>query len=184
VTELLVDEIDSALGPIVLVAGAGRLLAMDYGDCPDRMMRLLTARAGAVRLTRAPDPFGLSARVRAYLAGDLRAVDSIPVDTGGTPFQRRVWSALRDIPAGTLVTYTDLARAAGRPAAVRAAGAANGRNPVAIVVPCHRVVATDASLTGYAGGLWRKRWLLHHEGALPLAARPARRPGAAAAGAL
>ena len=100
-------------------------------------------------------------------SGDLAVIDDIPVETGGTPFQRRVWSALRRIPAGSTVAYGDLARDVGRPAAPRAVGAVNALNPVAIVLPCHRVIGRDASLTGYAGGLWRKRWLLHHEGAMP-----------------
>lgn len=165
--ELLTDEISGPLGTIVIAARDGRLLSVDYDECRDRMMALLAARYGAVDLRPVPDPFGLSESIRAYLAGDLAVIDDIPVETGGTPFQRRVWSALRRIPAGSTVAYADLARDVGRPAAPRAVGAINGRNPVAIVLPCHRVIGRDASLTGYAGGLWRKRWLLHHEGAAP-----------------
>ena len=163
--DLLVDEISCALGTIVIAARDGRLSSVDYGECRDRMMASLVARHGAVDLHPVPDPFGLSGSIRAYLAGDLGVIDDILVDTGGTPFQRQVWSALRRIPAGSTVTYADLARDVGRPAATRAVGAINGRNPVAIVVPCHRVIGGDASLTGYAGDLWRKRWLLGHEGA-------------------
>lgn len=164
--ELLTDEISGPLGTIVIAARDGRLLSVDYDECRDRMMALLAARYGAVGLRPVPDPFGLSGSIRAYLAGDLAVIDDIPVETGGTPFQRRVWSALRRIPAGSTVAYADLARDVGRPAAPRAVGAINARNPVAIVLPCHRVIGRDASLTGYAGGLWRKRWLLHHEGAV------------------
>ena len=131
------------------------------------MAAALTARYGPVTLVRVRDPYGISRRLRAYFAGEVQAIDAIAVETGGTPFQRRVWSALRRIPPGRTITYSELARAAGRPRAIRAAGAANGRNPVAIVVPCHRVVGKDASLTGYGGGLQRKRWLLDHEGAVP-----------------
>jgi methylated-DNA-[protein]-cysteine S-methyltransferase len=158
------DRIGCALGTIVLMARDGRLSSLDYLECHDRMMTLLTARYGAVEVVAARDPFGFSTRVRAYLAGDIAAIDEIPIDPGGTRFQQRVWATLRRIPAGTKITYSDLARAIGHPNAIRAAGAANARNAVAIVVPCHRVVGRDGSLTGYAGGLWRKRWLLGHEG--------------------
>ena len=91
----------------------------------------------------------------------------LPVVTAGTPFQRAVWAALRQIPVGTTLSYGALAERIGRKAAVRAVGAANGANPVAVVVPCHRVIGADGSLSGYGGGLERKRWLLAHEGALP-----------------
>ena len=104
-------------------------------------------------------------RLKAFFAGDLAAILEIPVESAGTPFQRKVWSVLRKIPAGETWTYTEVAARAGRPAAVRAAGAANGLNPISVVVPCHRVIGADGSLTGYGGGLDRKRWLLKHEGA-------------------
>ena len=163
---LLTDEIPSAVGTILIVARAGRLYSLDYGNCRARMMTLLRARYGSVELRPATDPFGLSHRIRAYLAGDLGATDDIAVETGGTLFERQVWAALRRIPTGSTVSYGGLAREVGRPRAPRAVGAINGRNPVAIVVPCHRVVGKDASLTGYAGGLSRKRWLLGHERAV------------------
>ena len=89
------------------------------------------------------------------------------VDTGGTAFQRDVWSALRQIPCGETTSYGAMAKSMGRPGAARAVGITNGRNPVALVLPCHRVIGADGSLTGYAGGIERKRWLLRHEGALP-----------------
>ena len=101
----------------------------------------------------------------AYLNGRLDALDDIPVDTAGTSFQRRVWDALRSIPVGETRSYTAIAAGIGRPDAPRAVGSANGRNPVALIVPCHRVIAADGRLAGYAGGLERKRWLLAHEGA-------------------
>jgi methylated-DNA-[protein]-cysteine S-methyltransferase len=88
----------------------------------------------------------------------------LTVTTGGTDFQRTVWKALRAIPAGETRTYGQLAAAIGSPRAVRAAGLANGQNPVAVIVPCHRVIGANGTLTGYAGGLARKRWLLAHEG--------------------
>src|SRR5262245_53265961 len=164
----LTDEVSSAIGPIVIAVRDGRLVSLDFGDCRERMRALLTARYGRARLERAPDPDGISGRIEAYLSGELGAVDDIAVESGGTPFQRDVWTALRGVPAGTTVTYAQLARTLGRPAALRAVGGANARNPVAIVIPCHRMVGSDGSLTGYGGGLSRKRWLLDHEGALPV----------------
>lgn len=87
----------------------------------------------------------------------------LPLDLQGTPFQQRVWEELCRIPFGQTISYADLARRIGQPDAVRAVAAANGRNPVWVIVPCHRVIGADGSLTGYAGGLWRKEWLINHE---------------------
>jgi len=118
------------------------------------------------------DPSGILDRVRAFFAGDLAALDDVPVRFDhGTPFQHEVWQALRSIPVGETISYAELARRVGRPTAFRAVGAANGQNPIAVVVPCHRVIAADGTLGGYAGGLDRKRWLLAHEGA-PVAGDP------------
>jgi len=172
---LLVDEIASPIGRIVIAARDGRLCALEFGRA--RVARQVIARYGRARLLPSRDPFGFSARIRAYLAGDHAAVDDIPVATGGPAFQRSVWRALRRIAPGHTLSYGALARSLGRGAAARAVGAANGRNPVSIVVPCHRLIGVDASLTGYGGGLWRKRWLLRHEGAASVpstlaAARP------------
>jgi methylated-DNA-[protein]-cysteine S-methyltransferase len=164
--ELRTDAIDSELGPIVIVTDARALCALDFGDCEERMTALLSRRFGHFVLRHEANPLGVSGRVRAYLAGELHAFDGIPVDTAGTKFQRAVWSALRQIPAGSTRTYGQLAACIGRPSASRAVGLANSLNPVAIVIPCHRLIGSDASLTGYAGGLHRKRWLLRHEGAL------------------
>jgi methylated-DNA-[protein]-cysteine S-methyltransferase len=102
-------------------------------------------------------------KLAAFFAGDAHAIDDIAVETGGADFQRDVWSALREIPAGETWTYGQLAKHIGRPAAVRAVGLANGSNPVGVVVPCHRVIGASGALTGYAGGLERKAWLLNHE---------------------
>jgi methylated-DNA-[protein]-cysteine S-methyltransferase len=101
-------------------------------------------------------------QLAAYFAGALTAFD-LPLAARGTPFQERVWAALRGVPFGSTVSYGDIARRIGSPAAVRAVGAANGRNPLPIVVPCHRVVGADGSLTGFGGGVARKQWLLAHE---------------------
>jgi methylated-DNA-[protein]-cysteine S-methyltransferase len=106
-------------------------------------------------------------KLSAYFAGELSALAGLTVLTGGTPFQRQVWAALRKIPIGKTTSYGALAQRIGRPNAIRAVGLANGANPVGVVIPCHRVIGADGSLTGYAGGLERKRWMLEHEGALP-----------------
>jgi len=107
----------------------------------------------------------------AYFAGRLTEFD-VPVKLTGSDFQRRVWRCLQDIPYGETISYGQLARQVGNPNASRAVGLANGRNPVAVIVPCHRVIGADGRLTGYAGGLDRKTWLLHHEAAVVAAAGP------------
>jgi methylated-DNA-[protein]-cysteine S-methyltransferase len=169
--DLLVDVVDSPLGPVSLASDGTALVALEFCS-PERLEARLRRRFGedARALPRA-DPLGLSARARAYFAGDLDALARVPVDGGGTPFQRRVWAALREIPAGATLGYAALAARLGAPRAARAVGLANGRNPIAVAVPCHRVVGADGSLTGYAGGLERKRWLLGHEGAAARAVR-------------
>ncbi len=160
---LEVAEFHSPIGTIMLAVREGALAALVFAEgWPDRRARLVK-RFGDVDLRGAADPAGVSGRLAAYFAGDLGALDAIAVDSGGTPFQRRVWAALRTIPPGETVSYQTLARRIGAPTAVRAVGAANGDNPVGIVVPCHRVIGADGSLTGYAGGIERKRWLLTHE---------------------
>jgi methylated-DNA-[protein]-cysteine S-methyltransferase len=109
------------------------------------------------------DPLRVESTFRDYFDGGFALLDGIRVETGGTPFQRRVWQVLRTIPAGETWSYLEVARAVGAAEAVRAVGAANGANPVAIVVPCHRVIGSNGRLVGYGGGLERKRWLLAHE---------------------
>ena len=159
-------ELDSPIGPLALAESGGRLCLLDFVDDPARIERRLAARFGAFDMKRVRDPRGFSSRLRAYLRGELDALDEIPVAPGGTPFQAMVWSALRRIPAGETRSYAWLADEIGRPGAARAVGRANGSNPIAIVLPCHRVVGSDGSLTGYAGGLESKRFLLEHEGAI------------------
>ncbi|NBD13417.1 methylated-DNA--[protein]-cysteine S-methyltransferase [Corallococcus sp. Z5C101001] len=160
------DSTPTPAGVALLVCDEeGRLRALDWEGYEARMQRLLRLHYGenGCVLETARDPAGRTSALQAYLRGELSAIEALPVETAGTPFQREVWRALRDIPAGTTTTYAQLAERIGRPKAVRAVGAANGANPVSIVVPCHRVVGANASLTGYAGGLERKRWLLEHE---------------------
>ena len=161
---LFLDKIISPLGVLLLVSDGERLCALDYADHEQRMLKLLCARYGQVHLRDAKNPGGVSCVLRAYLAGDVPCIDSIAVNMGGTPFQRQVWQALRAIPSGTVMAYGQLAKKLGRPTAYRAVGITNALNPIAIVVPCHRLVGANGALTGYAGGLERKRWLLNHEG--------------------
>ncbi|ADB37641.1 methylated-DNA--[protein]-cysteine S-methyltransferase [Spirosoma linguale] len=112
-----------------------------------------------------PEPVRLAAeQLKAYFAGELKSFD-FPINPAGTAFQQSVWRALLEVPFGTTLSYLALARRMGDEKAIRAVAAANGRNPLWIVVPCHRIIGSDGSLTGYAGGLWRKQWLLEHEGA-------------------
>ncbi|HLO25658.1 MAG TPA: methylated-DNA--[protein]-cysteine S-methyltransferase [Geobacteraceae bacterium] len=164
--ELLVDCIPSPIGTIVIVVDGDRLCSLDFEDYTERMMRLLKRRYAEVQLKHVDDPHGFSTRIANYFEGDFESLTTIPVNTGGTPFQQQVWTALRDIPVGQTVAYSRLAARIGKPAAARAVGMTNSLNPVALVLPCHRVVGCNASLTGYAGGLDRKRWLLRHENAI------------------
>ena len=162
----LLDRFPSPLGEILLVSDhEGHLAALDFDNHESRMQRLLRRHYGAGRftLTAGRAPATVTAALSAFFAGDIEAIASVGVRTGGTEFQRRVWAALRRIPAGTTMTYGELATAIGRPSACRAVGLANGANPVGIVVPCHRVIGADGTLTGYGGGIERKRWLLAHE---------------------
>jgi methylated-DNA-[protein]-cysteine S-methyltransferase len=160
----------SPVGRLHVGIRAGRLCVLELTGEPRFRQRL--ARSGEpVAPARSPEGKHILRALRSYFAGDVRALDAIDVDPlGGTPFQRRVWRALRSIPAGTTVSYQTLARRIRAPKAMRAVGAANGANPVPIVLPCHRVIGADGSLTGYGGGLAAKRWLLRHEG-LDLPAR-------------
>lgn len=165
--ELLFDSIESPVGTVLIVVDDGRLCSLDYAGYESHMLKLLERRYGPVHLTATCNPRGFSRHMHNYFAGDHRAIENIPVNAGGTPFQQRVWHALRAIPSGTTMTYGSLAAQLGKPTASRAVGSANGANPIAIVIPCHRLIGANSSLTGYAQGLERKRWLLKHEGFLP-----------------
>ena len=162
--ELQFDSIDSPIGTVLIVVDGERMCALDFADCEQRMMTLLKQRYDQVHLTQVTDPCGFSSRVGSYFAGDYHCLDTIPIHTGGTTFQQQVWLALRTIAPGTTTTYSELAAKLGKPTAYRAVGRTNGLNPIGIVLPCHRVIGVDTSLTGYAGGIERKRWLLRHEG--------------------
>ena len=169
-------HVETPLGTLHLAVHDGLLVALSFPEQADGLRRDLARRFREVALEEGADSGPAPDRVRAYFRGDLRALEDVPVDPSGTVFQRRVWSALRGIAPGSTVSYSELARRIGSPTAVRAVAAANARNPVAIVIPCHRVIGADGSLIGYGGGLDRKRWLLAHERALPEGERQAGLP--------
>jgi methylated-DNA-[protein]-cysteine S-methyltransferase len=147
----LYDTLDSPIGELLLAGDGDALTAVHMGGTPAPGWR-----RDRSALREASD------QLQAYFAGDLREFD-LALAPRGTPFQRQVWSALREIPYGSTISYAQLAAAVGRPHAARAVGAANGRNPIAVVVPCHRVIGASGALTGYGGGLARKRLLLDLE---------------------
>lgn len=164
--ELLIDRIETPIGGLMIAADAlGNLRAALFTEEAEVVRAQLRRLYGDQDFTLSPsrDPSGIVTAITRYFGGELDAIETIPVETGGTPFQLEVWCALREIPCGTTTSYGELARRIGRPKAVRAVGAANGDNPIAVVVPCHRVIGSNGSLTGYGGGLERKRWLLDHE---------------------
>lgn len=162
---LTLDRLATPVGEVLLITGPeGAVRALDFAGYEERMHRLLARHSPGASLVTGRAPEGVRAAVLAYFAGELTALDGLPVKTGGTDFQKAVWAALRAIPAGETRSYGQLASAIGSPRAVRAAGLANGQNPIAVIVPCHRVIGANGTLTGYAGGLERKRWLLAHEG--------------------
>ncbi len=162
------DRFSTPIGDMVLIVEDGALRLLEFDDS-DRLDHYVKRQFGDTEIPRVANPAGVTEVLRAYMAGDVNAIDGLAAKPRGTAFQERVWAELRAIPAGETITYRELAKRAGRPKAVRAAGAANGQNPVSVVVPCHRVIGADGTLTGYGGGLDRKKWLLEHEGALPRA---------------
>jgi O-6-methylguanine DNA methyltransferase len=148
---------------LIVTDDDGILRALEFGDHESRMDRLLRDHYGDCTLEKGAAPDSLKRTLQAYFDGDLDVLAEVRVATGGTPFQREVWNALRDIPAGTTISYGQLAAKLGRAGASRAVGSANGANPIPIVVPCHRVIGANGTLTGYGGGLAHKKWLLDHE---------------------
>jgi O-6-methylguanine DNA methyltransferase len=164
---LQLDRFASPIGVIRLVTDAeGRLRALDFEDHQERNRKLLRRHYGTDQLEHGDAPRRITQALEGYFSGDLAALDDVEVATSGTSFQEAAWAALRAIPAGETRSYSQQAEAIGRPNAVRAVGLANGANPVGIVNPCHRVIGASGALTGYGGGMERKRWLLQHEGAL------------------
>lgn len=161
---LKLERWTSPLTTLLLVTDdEGTLRALDFAEKEDRMHRLMRLHYGQYTLRDGSAPASVKKAMKAYFDGTVDALDEIQVATNGTPFQRKVWKALREIPSGTTMSYGRLATKVGYPGASRAVGAANGANPIGIVVPCHRVIGARGNLTGYAGGLSHKQWLLDHE---------------------
>lgn len=173
---LTLDRLATPIGETLIITDPdGILRAFDWLDRETSMARLLRLHYGSLKPEPGAAPATLMRALRRYFEGDLGALSGVPWRTAGTPFQRTVWAALTTIEPGETLSYGALAAKIGRPTSVRAVGLANGSNPISIVVPCHRVIGANGSLTGYGGGLERKRWLLRHEGALPRAMVPASR---------
>lgn len=172
--QLFLSHLESPLGDMLLVTDEQQVVrALDFADHRAHLHRGLREHYGNDQLTEIPAPEHIAQALARYFAGELDALDALPTATQGTDLQRQVWAALRRIPAGTTTSYGKLAKALGfdDPRAAIDIGAANGANPIAIVVPCHRVIASDGSLKGYAWGLHRKRWLLEHEKAIQAESR-------------
>ena len=163
--KLFFDQLPAKFCTIHLVSDGERMVSLDFKGFEERLHKLMSKRYEAYELVDQDNPQGFTDILKAYLAGDITAVDAIPVDTGGTEFQKSCWELLRKIPAGETWTYGQMAKVLGNPNASRAVGITNSLNPVGIVVPCHRVIGASGKLTGYAGGLNVKDWLLKHEGA-------------------
>ena len=160
-----VHTFESPIGPLTAAERAGRLCLLHFGADGADVDRMFDRWYRGEPRNRQPLP-EVGAVLTRYFAGETTAIDEIAVELNGTPFQKTVWAALRRIPCGTTISYGELAKRIGEPSAVRAVGTANGANPVALVVPCHRVIGSNGSLTGYGGGLDRKQWLLTHEGVI------------------
>ncbi|WP_193100550.1 methylated-DNA--[protein]-cysteine S-methyltransferase [Burkholderia sp. Z1] len=164
--QLFQSRLETPMGDMLLVTDTqDAIRALEFASHATRLNRGLRERYGATEVTSRPVPEAIKRAIDRYFAGELTAIDTLPTATVGTDLQQRVWSALRRIPPGTTTTYGKLAKELGfeDPRAAIDIGAANGANPVAIVVPCHRVIASNGDLKGYAWGLDRKRWLLAHE---------------------
>lgn len=167
---LTLDRLPTPIGTALLVTDEkGALRAFNWTDYEAAMRSWLARHYPRAKLAEGRAPDAVRRAFETYFQGDARALEAVPWKASGTAFQLQVWEALCGIPAGKTLSYAALAERVGRPRAVRAVGLANGSNPVAVVVPCHRVIGSNGSLTGYGGGLPRKRWLLEMEGATPVA---------------
>lgn len=163
---LRLDRLATPIGEALIVSDeAGHLRALDWADCESRMANLLRLHYGSIVPEQSAAPRNIKRPLQSYFEGELGCLGAIEWRTCGTPFQRTVWAGLTTIVAGETLSYGALAARLGCPKSVRAVGLANGANPISVVVPCHRVIGVDGSLTGYGGGIERKRWLLNHEGA-------------------
>ena len=161
--KITLADLETPIGPMRIAATPTGLCSVDFTERWDLIRRRLLQRFGNLTESSEGETFGVIPKLAAYYSGAIESFNHIPFDPGGTPFQQTVWQALREIPRGTTWSYAQLAAHIGSPTAVRAVGATNGRNPLSIVVPCHRVIGKGGELRGYAGGLHRKRWLLSLE---------------------
>jgi methylated-DNA-[protein]-cysteine S-methyltransferase len=162
---LRLDRLETPIGVALLVTDKdGVLCALDWEDHEPRMRQLLRLQHRVFDLEERPAPRDLRSALSAYFDGEIDALRALRTRLGGTPFQRKVWTALIEIPPGTTMSYGALAASLGAPRAMRAVGHANGANPLSVVIPCHRLIGADGALVKYGGGLHRKRWLLEHEG--------------------
>lgn len=163
-SDLLLDRLASPLGDMQIVwERDGPIRAVDFLDYEDRMRRLLKRYCGDVAPSGGKIPSKTARAFDAYFAGRFSALDELAIATNGTAFQHSVWRVLKTIPPGNTASYGSVAVQLGKPKASRAVGRANGDNPIAIIIPCHRLVGSDGAITGYGGGVERKRWLLDHE---------------------
>ena len=163
-------RVDSPIGELTCLVRNDVLVAVAFNRDTGGTIEKVRRRFAGEAVRDARESAGVRAAFERYFGGDTAALDALAADPGGTPFQSKVWMALREIAAGSTWSYEDLARRVGSPSAVRAVGAANGANPIPLVLPCHRVIGKNGKLVGYGGGMERKTWLLRHEGFLPLAA--------------
>lgn len=157
----------SPIGEILMVADGNQLCLLDFADNEERVERLIRRRYRNFEMTRKANVLNMQSRMEGYFNGDWSAFDGLKsgqIATAGTVFQQRVWDSLNTIAVGKAISYHQLADAIKQPTAVRAVASANANNPIAIIIPCHRVIGKDGSLRGYAGGIARKAWLLNHEG--------------------
>lgn len=165
-TTVYLDRMQTPLGQLLLAHSGDQLCLLDFEDYESRFKTVLAHRFGSLPHAEEPMPPSMKDAFMAYFDGVLNALDSIPVHTAGTSFQQLVWGMLRRIAPGETWSYAQLAKAVGHPGASRAVGTANARNPIALIIPCHRVIDSQGRLAGYSGGTERKRWLLRHEGAI------------------
>jgi methylated-DNA-[protein]-cysteine S-methyltransferase len=156
----------SPIGPLTIAAHDDRVCLLHFGKDDAGVHKALSRWYPDETVEKDADPAGAATALAAYFSGAIDALDDRPVELNGTRFQRSVWTRLRSVRAGRTATYAEIAKAIGSPEAVRAVGAANGANPIALIVPCHRIIGSNGTLTGYGGGLSNKRWLLQHERAL------------------
>jgi len=156
--------VQTPLGEMILLAQTATLIALEWGDGVERAERHLHRHVGAWRTEMVDEVPGWSAALQRYMSGELHAFNGLTLDPPGTPFQQQVWTALQTIPCGNTWSYKVLAESIGRPTSFRAVANANGKNPIPIIIPCHRVIAADGGLGGFSCGLHRKEWLLAHEG--------------------